>query len=821
MLLNRVDSVGRAGVCGNGLCEVGELVAVADDGSITSGCAQDCPLPVLACPLDSQGNSCSGALNMSPAELAMHVTGASRRPTSSGIRCPRQLPVPTMIALLSDFGGFGAGRGVCVFGTGECSCDTGHIGTACDACAPLYTRVDGHCVASLVSNPAAAASALDPVPMLVAVLIGVLVVTCVAVFCVSRRHLAGIYDDCECCGCCVASPPAPTPVNLKHFQYHAHVDSRNWFARHLPCRRLPDSPVHLPRYGDAADGSWYRGHDSIAGSSSLFVPMPPPFFMGEDGDGYCGRGNSKGSCLSHDLDADGRKCRQGSPAVSTVPVADMDVEVVTSMAGAVLSSGRSVEEGLRICVPAGAAPPGRTTRDAAILTTDSGQWRKQTLKVEAVEKVQSEGSRKAQISSVLPSRSEWGMRFSSGVSSWDLSSSTVTAGAVEASPPQDRTAAPAAGTQLRNVSSGGSAESSLQLQHVLPPPPRRNSPEQSPPSMIPPVRAGQTLRHRATRPPPVSPTVQDRGPVGGEGDRAGADGVEGPLRQLRGHGWQAVELATMADASMRPWSGAPSPVHTPLKVTPRAEAGRSPSNLVWTKGLWSLDGSGSSRAEDNSDVGGTFIGPAASGHMSNVSRSRERSGHGRTLQGTGMGAHADAQGSSSTDVMPQSTEVGIDCYRSSTALTSVEQSQSMASRAGTRPMRDPLAYSSMSDGGTVPWAPAGSAIMSPVSASPVVPALASADVPAVAAPPADLGFGQLEQQVSELMVHVQSLQEQASHMVGSAPGQLGEEVESPGPSASGGTSTLGSLLEVPSELRADPSGSVNFIYGGGFPGSRF
>lgn len=734
----------------------------------------------------------------------------------------RHLPVAPLIEVASDCGDLCAGHGVCVFGTGECSCDAGHIGVACDACAPLYTSVDGHCVAPLVSAPAVAASKMNAVPMLVAVLVSVLVVTCVAVFCVSRRHIAGIYDDCECC-CCVHSPPAPTPVNPKHFQYHAHVSSRSWFARYWPCRRPSDSPIHFPGYGDVADGSWYHGHDSIAGSSSLFVPMPPPFIMGEDGELYRSRGNSKGSCLSTDLDGDGDKFRQGSPAVSTVPIADMDIEVVTSMAGAVLSSGRSVEEGLRICVPTVAGPPRSTTRDAAILTTDSGHWRKQALKAEALEKAQSEGSRQAQVSSVLPSKSEWGVRFSSGVSSWDLSSGTVHAGVVDASAPDAGTAAPAGGSQPQHMSTCGSAEKSLQLQHVAPPRGQRNSPEQSPPSMIPPAppaRARQTLRQRATR-PPVSPAVQDRGSLGGDSGCAGNDAAEGAQRQLRSHGWQAVELATIADASLRPWSGAPSPVHTPVKATPPAEAGRSPSNLVWTKGLWSLDGSGSSHTGDNSDAGGTFIGPAASGHISNVSRTRERSGHGRTLQGPVSGAHTDAQGSSFTDVMPQSTEVGLDCYRSSTALTSVEQSQSIASRAGAPPMRDPLVldhYGSVSDGGTLPWPIAGSTNLSPPS--PVVPALESPDVPAVA-PLVDLGFGELEQQVSELMLHVQSLQQQASQSSGGAPGQSGKEVEGLGPlpSASGGTSTVGSLLEVPSELRADPSGSVNFIYGGGLAGS--
>ena len=74
VLLSRVDHVGRAGVCGNGVCELGELVAVADDGTVAAGCAQDCPTPVLACPHDAQGVTCSGVPSTAqPSRHALHI----------------------------------------------------------------------------------------------------------------------------------------------------------------------------------------------------------------------------------------------------------------------------------------------------------------------------------------------------------------------------------------------------------------------------------------------------------------------------------------------------------------------------------------------------------------------------------------------------------------------------------------------------------------------------------------------------------------------------------------------------------------------------
>jgi len=50
------------------------LVAVADDGTVAAGCAQDCPTPVLACPHDAQGVTCSGVPSTAqPSRHALHI----------------------------------------------------------------------------------------------------------------------------------------------------------------------------------------------------------------------------------------------------------------------------------------------------------------------------------------------------------------------------------------------------------------------------------------------------------------------------------------------------------------------------------------------------------------------------------------------------------------------------------------------------------------------------------------------------------------------------------------------------------------------------
>eukprot|EP00892_Ulva_mutabilis_P000038 jgi/Ulvmu1/10034/UM059_0083.1 len=773
VLLSRVDHVGRAGVCGNGVCEVGELVAVAADGTVAPGCAQDCPAPVLACPLNATGATCSG-------------------------------------------------RGLCIFGTGACSCAAGHIGAACETCAPMYKRINGYCVAPLVAvTPEVSRSSPDPVPLLVAILVAVLVVTCVSVFCVTRRHMAGIYDECDCC-CCPQSPelvPTPPPHPKNSYAAHVHTSSRNWFGRGWACARRTGSPMTPINISGGSDP--HDADSSNAGSSSLFVPMPS-YAAARDGDSYAGCG-SKGSRLSSDLELGGmpwRECDQAgleSPAVGTVPTSDL--YMVASTAGGVLSSGRSVEEGLRICVPGSKEPRWRyAARDPAILTTDSGQW-KQAVKAETPAKVQSEGGEQVPVGSQLPTKSEWGVPFSSGASSWNLSGGLTKMGEVETTPDPMSSSVPLGDSQLQSTRSTQRAPTV----RTTPLPPMRPQPTltPSPPSMLRPRgSAARSLRERASAarlpqrpapPPPASVAAANASSsVQAVTDVEEARSEE-PMRRTRSgtRGWRGVELATIADTAGKPWSVGPSPVHTPNAWTPRAGPARTASNVVWTKGLWSLDGSGSGVAEVESIDDDVYIGPTESELTGRVMRLHERSGNGATL--LSAQSMADCHTSAFSDVMPQSTDVGIDCYRSSTALTSVEQTQSIASRAVARPAppREQLAgefYGSESDGGTLPWMRAGSTAMSLTSASPEAVAVA---------PTADSFVG-LGRNVSDLMQRVQAMQSQVGGVGLRRPGG---EAECQGHSAGGGTS-LGSLLDVPSELRADPTGSVNFIYGGALTGPR-
>ncbi|KAG2501286.1 hypothetical protein HYH03_001088 [Edaphochlamys debaryana] len=110
--------VSRAGVCGNGLCEVGEVAAppadettAANQGAAWSGwsqqqvCPADCPLPLRSCPAGS------------PAGGAGPWVGAEE------------------VALLPC-----SGRGACLAGSGACVCFTGYTGDACDQCAPGFRR---------------------------------------------------------------------------------------------------------------------------------------------------------------------------------------------------------------------------------------------------------------------------------------------------------------------------------------------------------------------------------------------------------------------------------------------------------------------------------------------------------------------------------------------------------------------------------------------------------------------------------------------------------------------------------------------------------
>ena len=92
-----VAYAGRTGVCGNGVCEVGERAYVASAPPLPPGgtCPADCPVPYRACP----------------------VGGADGMPCSS------------------------AGR--CLATSGVCDCFAGRAGAACDACAPGWQRAPG------------------------------------------------------------------------------------------------------------------------------------------------------------------------------------------------------------------------------------------------------------------------------------------------------------------------------------------------------------------------------------------------------------------------------------------------------------------------------------------------------------------------------------------------------------------------------------------------------------------------------------------------------------------------------------------------------
>ena len=67
VLLAAVTSVGRRGVCGNGLCELGELAPQTSNGTFAAPCAQDCPMLIKSCPRNAQtGEHCSGVRTPQP-----------------------------------------------------------------------------------------------------------------------------------------------------------------------------------------------------------------------------------------------------------------------------------------------------------------------------------------------------------------------------------------------------------------------------------------------------------------------------------------------------------------------------------------------------------------------------------------------------------------------------------------------------------------------------------------------------------------------------------------------------------------------------------
>eukprot|EP00873_Tetraselmis_striata_P034558 jgi/Tetstr1/454822/TSEL_041702.t1 len=93
LTLTAYEGSWRMGVCGNGVCELGEM-----DGR----CAEDCP-PVWPCP--------------QPTHVTVGVAGQA---------C--------------------AGRGRCASASGTCVCQAGHTGRFCEMCAPGFAPASGHCV---------------------------------------------------------------------------------------------------------------------------------------------------------------------------------------------------------------------------------------------------------------------------------------------------------------------------------------------------------------------------------------------------------------------------------------------------------------------------------------------------------------------------------------------------------------------------------------------------------------------------------------------------------------------------------------------------
>ncbi|GIL71818.1 hypothetical protein Vretifemale_2289, partial [Volvox reticuliferus] len=111
LLAVEVYGIERLGVCGNGVCEVGEQVwpgATEAAGELATvepaGCPQDCPLTLRLCPASSDSG----------------FTATAGGSVSDVRQC--------------------SGRGVCLLSSGVCTCFEGYGGDACELCAPGFQR---------------------------------------------------------------------------------------------------------------------------------------------------------------------------------------------------------------------------------------------------------------------------------------------------------------------------------------------------------------------------------------------------------------------------------------------------------------------------------------------------------------------------------------------------------------------------------------------------------------------------------------------------------------------------------------------------------
>ena len=145
----------REGVCGNGVCEVGERCDASSAGAPASTCcATDCPLVASACPVGS-------------------VAAAGAETTCTG-------------------------RGRCLPQVGACACYAGSDGVACRLCAYGYVAWRGTCVPKVYMDLGAAAPTL-PLPAaapgagVIALLLGGVTV------------VIGVVSVAICLTCCAAA----------------------------------------------------------------------------------------------------------------------------------------------------------------------------------------------------------------------------------------------------------------------------------------------------------------------------------------------------------------------------------------------------------------------------------------------------------------------------------------------------------------------------------------------------------------------------------------------------------------------------------------
>jgi hypothetical protein len=113
LVMTSLVQVNVTGVCGNSICEVGEMADISDPLGHPGTCPSDCPL----------------------------AAGQRVRDTFAP---PLACPVPSGSAVASETMECG-GRGICNSASGVCSCNAGYVGPDCSECAQGYQPLNGTC----------------------------------------------------------------------------------------------------------------------------------------------------------------------------------------------------------------------------------------------------------------------------------------------------------------------------------------------------------------------------------------------------------------------------------------------------------------------------------------------------------------------------------------------------------------------------------------------------------------------------------------------------------------------------------------------------